>query len=137
MEKITAFNIRVYGLCVQDQKLLIINEDYRGQNLYKLPGGGVEFGEGLEDALRREWQEELGLKLDHIEHFYTQPNFVPSIFNPSKQILCIYYRVTLAPNQEIQPQENTIKAVIWQDLQGPTLLHLPIDLQMWERLASR
>lgn len=48
------------GVIPQDGKLLMIHTD-RGD--YKFPGGGVEPGESLEAALRRELLEETGREL--------------------------------------------------------------------------
>lgn len=45
------------GVILQDGRLLMIHTD-RGD--YKFPGGGVESGESLETALRREILEETG-----------------------------------------------------------------------------
>ena len=39
MEKIDRFNIRVYALCIEDQKILTLFESYAGEKLIKLPGG--------------------------------------------------------------------------------------------------
>ena len=45
-----------------DGKIALLNKTKKNQ--YKLPGGGVENGEKLEDALRREILEETGCKID-------------------------------------------------------------------------
>lgn len=35
----------------------------------KFPGGGLEYGEGVLECLHREFDEELNVKIDVIEHF--------------------------------------------------------------------
>ena len=43
---INAFNVRVYALCINQKKeLLTLHEEYVGEYLTKLPGGGLEYGE--------------------------------------------------------------------------------------------
>ena len=59
--------------------------------LPKLPGGGLDWGEGIIDCLKREWKEELGLDIEVLEHFYTTDFFQMSAFNPEHQIISIYY----------------------------------------------
>ena len=51
----------VYGVCLQDGKLLCI-EKTRGlyQHRFELPGGSQELGEGLTETLKREVLEETG-----------------------------------------------------------------------------
>ncbi len=54
----------VFGLSPGDRVLLVRNERTMGGRrvlLWDLPGGRVEAGEALEEALRREWREETGL----------------------------------------------------------------------------
>ena len=56
----------VYGVCLQDGKLLCI-EKTRGpyQHRFDLPGGSQEAGEGLTETLKREVLEETGYTLSH------------------------------------------------------------------------
>jgi 8-oxo-dGTP diphosphatase len=88
------FNVRVYGICINPQKeILLADERIKGMNFTKLPGGGLEFGEGTTDCLKREFMEECGQAVRIIRHFYTTDFFVPSVFNPKSQVISIYYEV--------------------------------------------
>jgi ADP-ribose pyrophosphatase YjhB (NUDIX family) len=56
------FRPAVYGLIMDGDKVLLMNTILTGN--YSLPGGGVELGERLEDALGREVREETGLAVE-------------------------------------------------------------------------
>ena len=44
------FNIRVYGILINDAKQVLVSDEYiRGTYITKFPGGGLEFGEGTRD----------------------------------------------------------------------------------------
>jgi 8-oxo-dGTP pyrophosphatase MutT (NUDIX family) len=62
-------------------------------NFTKLPGGGLEFGEGKRDCLVREFKEETGLDVTIGDHIYTTDFYQPSAFREGDQILSIYYYV--------------------------------------------
>ncbi|HEY0897744.1 MAG TPA: NUDIX hydrolase, partial [Sphingobacteriaceae bacterium] len=48
------FNVRVYGLLINHrQEILISDEEEYGVRFTKFPGGGLEYGEGLLDGLKR------------------------------------------------------------------------------------
>lgn len=87
------FNVRVYGLLINEyNQILLADEEVKGYRFTKFPGGGLEFGEGLKDALKREFMEECYTEIEVLEHFYTTDFFVKSAFNDS-QIISIYYKV--------------------------------------------
>ena len=88
------FNIRVYGILINEEKKVLVSDEYiRGQYYTKFPGGGLEFGEGTKDCLKREFIEELNLKVDVLDHLYTTDFFQESAFRPGDQIVSIYYLV--------------------------------------------
>ncbi len=88
------FNVRVYGILINDQQEVLVSDEYiRGGYFTKFPGGGLEFGEGTRDCLAREFMEEMNLKVEVTDHFYTTDFFQESAFNPGHQILSVYYRV--------------------------------------------
>lgn len=87
------FNVRVYGLLINDdQEILVSDEHEYGMNFTKFPGGGLEYGEGITDGLKREFIEECNIEVEILSHFYTTDFFVKSAFNDS-QIISIYYRI--------------------------------------------
>lgn len=91
------FNIRVYGILLDSQQRLLVSDEFiRGAYITKLPGGGLEFGEGTRDCLKREFKEETGLDVEIGEHFYTTDFFQISAFNQKDQIVSIYYKVHIA-----------------------------------------
>ena len=87
------FNVRVYGILIHENKLLVSDEHIKGMNITKLPGGGLEYGEGALECVVREFKEELNLEIEVISHFYTTDFFVNSAFSAKNQIISIYYTV--------------------------------------------
>ena len=88
------FNIRVYGVLINKHKQVLVSDEFiRGQYYTKFPGGGLEFGEGTRDCLKREFQEEMNLEVAVGDHIYTTDYFQMSAFNPEHQIISIYYAV--------------------------------------------
>jgi ADP-ribose pyrophosphatase YjhB (NUDIX family) len=77
-----------------EQKILVSKEKIDNKWYTKFPGGGLEFGEGPTDCLKREFMEEMGQTITILKHFYTTDIFVQSKFNPKKQVLAIYYLIS-------------------------------------------
>lgn len=63
--------VRACGICWQDERLLMVN--HRGitpTNFWAPPGGGIEFGQSIEEALRKEFVEETGLHISAGEFLF-------------------------------------------------------------------
>jgi len=89
-----SFNIRVYGVLLNEKKQVLVSDEYiRGGYYTKFPGGGMELGEGTRDCLRREFNEEMNLRVEVGEHLYTTDFYQISAFNREQQIISIYYLV--------------------------------------------
>ena len=94
MSIINRFNLRVYGLLMNEiNQILVVHEQINDFKFTKFPGGGLEYGEGILDCLIREFDEETGLDIDIIEHFYTTDFFQSSAFKPNDQLISVYYKV--------------------------------------------
>lgn len=57
--------VRICGICFENNKLLLLNHRGIGEkgSLWAPPGGGLEFGESIENGLIREFKEETGLDI--------------------------------------------------------------------------
>src|SRR5258707_14562251 len=86
------FNIRVYGILINKQKQVLVSDEFiRGNYYTKFPGGGLEFGGGTRDCLKREFKEEMDLEVKIGDHLYTTDFFQMAAFNPEHAIISIYY----------------------------------------------
>lgn len=102
------FNVRVYGILINAQNEVLLSDEFEyNRRFTKFPGGGLEFGEGLIDGLKREFMEECNAEIDIISHFYTTDFYEKSSFNDS-QILSVYYLV-----KEIKPLEINFKTELF------------------------
>ena len=94
MQMYPIFNVRVYGLLINNNNEVLVTDEFRfGKEMTKFPGGGLHFGEGTIDCLHREFREELGCEIEIVKHFYTTDFFQPSAFHSDHQLISIYYIV--------------------------------------------
>lgn len=133
---IKGFNVRVYALCVENNKLLVLHENYNNNKLCKLPGGGLEYGEGVIECLKRECKEELNLDIIGYQPFYIQEDFIESIADQSKQIVLLYFKVKFANSNEILLSDACIQKYQWIDIKEKSPLHLPVDLIAFQKLKQ-
>ncbi|WP_404275583.1 NUDIX domain-containing protein [Exiguobacterium undae] len=67
----------VVGIVRQvDQLLLVKNQADGAESIWSLPGGVIEAGETLADALKREMAEETGLSVETFRLAYVTENFI-------------------------------------------------------------
>ena len=132
------FNIRVYGIWMEADRVLVNEETIRGKKYLKFPGGGLELGESTINCLHREWKEELNLEIKVLGHFYTTDFYQKSAFDNS-QVISIYYLISpLHPDPYIinsNPEEYTHWIKI-EDITADTFT-LPIDKVVAKMLVEK
>ncbi|SDI85792.1 NUDIX domain-containing protein [Chryseobacterium taeanense] len=135
---IDKINIRVYACAVKDKKVLALFEEYAGEPLMKFPGGGLEFGEGTIECLHREFDEELNVKIEVVEHFYTQEDFLVSRFRENEQLLTIYYLVNITNEEDFLILDPCIEKTEWIDIsRSDNPFVLPIDKIVFDKLKEK
>src|SRR3954470_19670840 len=105
--EVNKFNIRVYGILVDEAKrVLVTDELIKGKPITKFPGGGLEFGEGTIDCIKREFMEETNNAVEVTEHFYTTDYFQVSAYDRTHQIISIYYVVKPVSTFQLKSTEK-------------------------------
>ena len=135
---IDKINVRVYATIVKDKKVLVLHEEYVGEQLMKFPGGGLEFGESVLECVQRELDEELNIKVKNIEHLYTQEDFLVSKFRNSEQLLTIYYLAEIIDENELLILDPCIDKIEWVSLETEeNPFPLPIDKIVFDVLKKK
>jgi len=99
--------IRVAGLLVHEGSILMVEQGRGDDRYWLLPGGGVQFGETLSDALRREFQEELAMRVGVqrlvaiVESISPDPEY-------AKHVVHLVFEIS-APMEDLpEPQESKV-----------------------------
>ena len=104
----TNFIIRVYGIIINQNKEVLFSDEFQlGMKMTKFPGGGLHFGEGTINCLKREFREECnGQEIKNIHHFYTTDFYQKALFYKNHQLLSIYYFAELQEPLQFKTSEK-------------------------------
>ncbi|HEX9897448.1 MAG TPA: NUDIX hydrolase [Dehalococcoidales bacterium] len=67
--------VRPTGILIEDGKILIVKQEVSERRHWSLPGGELEYGETIEQCLRREIKEETGLDVKVKDMLYICDRF--------------------------------------------------------------
>lgn len=97
------YRVTAKGLYIKDGKALLVH-DFTDTGTgkpsdWELPGGGVDFGEGFHDTIRREVREEMGLTVTHIDE---KPLYVWTRWHGPGRGMDWYYVLTLIFRMDLE-----------------------------------
>lgn len=96
----------VYGIYVENEKLLVINKNGGPYiNRYDLPGGSLEAGESLPIAMKREFLEETGIEIEILKNIGVIDFQLPNNWNGFTDLhhIAVYYLVNKVGGELIEP----------------------------------
>lgn len=111
--------IRICGICVQDNKILLINHSGLNESneFWSPPGGGLQFGETIEECLKREFLEETNTII-LVGKFLKIREFL----KPPLHAIELYYEVKIASGIvkkgfDPEMEEQIINDIQWFNLE--------------------
>jgi len=128
----------VFGLDDDELEVLLIQrglEPFKGS--WALPGGFVRVDETLEDAARRELQEETGLAIGYLEQLYT---FGAVERDPRERVVSVAYTALVKLSDHQVRAATDARDVAWfgvHDLPSLAFDHVEIFQLALERLKNK
>jgi len=104
--------IRPATIVIKDEKVLLVSSKYRDEEFYLFPGGGMEFGETIEEAAVRETLEETGVKVKIKDLFHVNEYIYAEDWN--KRSVSMFFIAEVV--EILEPTTNDggkIKEVKW------------------------
>ncbi|MBI2034804.1 MAG: NUDIX hydrolase [Candidatus Levybacteria bacterium] len=141
-----SFRPAAYGVIVQDGQVIVVNTRSTGK--YSLPGGGVEAEETIEEGLKREIKEEIGIDIDIGDFIHFNENYF--YYDPLNEAVHSYQyfflcfpKTSLKGDHVIQdleafdPQWMTIDQLHEGNIQGPEIGILPVMHKLLGRKSEK
>ncbi|MDA2382443.1 NUDIX hydrolase [Bacillus cereus] len=109
--------VRVTGILIEGEKLLLVKQKVANRN-WSLPGGRVENGEMLEEAMIREMREETGLevKINKLLYVCDKPDASPSLLHITFLLEKLTGEITLPSNEFDHNPIHDVQMVPIKDL---------------------
>ncbi len=96
--------VRVAGVLENNNEILMIAHEKKGRKYWLLPGGGVDYGETFQEALKREFKEEANLDIEVKHLLFISESIAP---DSSRHIVNIFFEVE-HKNGEIKLGEEDV-----------------------------
>ena len=107
--------IRVAAIVVEDGNILLVRHLKDGRTYWMLPGGGVDYGETLAGALKRELREELRVDL-HVGNLLLSNDSIPP--DRHRHIVNFYFRAEITRGRPKLGNDKRIAEVAFHPLAG-------------------
>ena len=113
-----SFQIRVTGILIENNKILLVKQKITQNRIWSLPGGRVEAGEQLETAIIRELSEETGLntRVERLLYVCDKTDCIPPILHITFLLRRVSGEITLPTNAFDDNPISDVKFVEFSNL---------------------
>ena len=118
--------IRVAAIIVQGDSVLLVRHTKGSETYWLLPGGGVDYGEALDKALKRELREEANLDVTVKELVFVNDSIAP---DGSRHVVNVYFRAEVAGGELAVGDDERVVEVSFMPVAALTSLSLYPDIR--------
>ena len=139
MPKVTRFRVAIYGVLIENGKVLLTDTTVPSGIITNFPGGGLELGEAPLEAVAREFKEETDIEVAVGELLFCSQRFQQNPEYPDEQLMHIYYRVRRVSGEVVDRGNNDdVVSVRWTaPAELPSRRILQVDLEFVESSVFR
>ena len=91
--------VRVAGILIENNKILLIEHKKNDKKYWLIPGGGVDWGESTAEALIREYKEETNLDIIVTKFLFLSETIAP---DKEKHVINLYFKVKKDENSKAE-----------------------------------
>lgn len=95
MAEVLRPRVRVAGILIEDDKILLIEHLKKDKRYWLVPGGGVDWGESTAEALIREYKEETNLDISVEKFLFLSETIAP---DKQKHVINLYFQIKVLKN---------------------------------------
>ena len=118
--------IRAAVAVLHEGRLLLVEHTKNARSYWLLPGGGLEWGESLHEAVAREVKEETGLEVVVGDLLYVSETISP---DRERHLVHLVFQGELRGGEIAVPEEERITDVRWIELSAVSQLTLHPPMQ--------
>ena len=115
----------VGALILNKKKEILLVKSSKWRGCFYIPGGHIEEGETIEEALRREIAEEVGLKIKIVKFLGLQESIFSPIYYRRKHFIFLDYLCQAVGNEKVKPDKREVEEFCW--VKPQKALRLRID----------
>lgn len=103
----------VGALIVNSEGKILLAKSHKWFDKYTLPGGHIELGETMEEALKREVKEEVGLDVEVVEFLTMQEAIFAKEFYKRKHFIFFDFLCRVG-EQQVRLDQDELQDYIWE-----------------------